>query len=219
MHTRTLSTLAVLALSAGLLTSCGGSGSDAYCSELKSDKTYFDSIGTGNDPAKIDKAFEKFHSLAKKAPDAVADDWKVLDDAITTVQKALKDAGVTFADLAKAEGGQAPKGVDPQKLAAHRAQAAGPLGSQVRQGEQGHQEARQGHLPRDPRRQLSSLGPVPDRPSYARPATQPRAPTGGASRSRRSLARVRRRQRQTWTRPTAHRTYCRLIAHRNAEAG
>jgi hypothetical protein len=118
MLTRTLSAIAVLTLSAGLLTSCGGSDSDAYCSELKSDKAYFDSIGSGNDPSKIDKAFEKFHSLADKAPDAVADDWKVLDDAITTVQKALKDAGVTFADLAKAESGQAPKGVDPKKLAA-----------------------------------------------------------------------------------------------------
>jgi hypothetical protein len=117
-YTRTLSTLAVLTLSAGLLTACGGGGSDAYCSELKSDKTYFNSIGSGNDPAKIDKAFEKFHSLAKKAPDEVADDWKVLDDAITTIQKALKDAGVSFADLAKAQGGQLPKGVDPQKLAA-----------------------------------------------------------------------------------------------------
>jgi hypothetical protein len=118
-RTRTLSTLAVLTLSAGLLTACGGSGgNDAYCSELKSDKAYFNSIGTGNDPAKIDKAFEKFHSLAKKSPDAVADDWKVLDDAITTIQKALKDAGVSFADLAKAQGGQLPKGVDPQKLAA-----------------------------------------------------------------------------------------------------
>jgi hypothetical protein len=40
-HTRTLSTLAVLTLSAGLLTACGGGGSDAYCSELKSDRTYF----------------------------------------------------------------------------------------------------------------------------------------------------------------------------------
>jgi hypothetical protein len=118
-HTRTLSTLAVLTLSAGLLTACGGSGgSDAYCSELKSDKTYFNSIATGNDPAKIDKAFEKFHSLAQKSPDAVADDWKVLDDAITTIQKALKDAGVSFADLAKAQGGQLPKGANPQKLAA-----------------------------------------------------------------------------------------------------
>ncbi len=118
MHKRLLSTLSVLALSAGLLTACGGSSSDAYCSELKSDKAYFDSIGSGTDASKIDEAFEKFHSLAKKAPDEVADDWKVLDDAITTVQKALKDAGVTFADLAKAEGGQLPKGVDPQKLAA-----------------------------------------------------------------------------------------------------
>ena len=118
MHTRTLSTLAVLALSAGLLTACGGSSSDAYCSELKSDKVYFESIGSGDNIGKIDQAFEKFHSLADKAPDEVADDWKVLDDAITTVQKALKDAGVTFADLAKAQSGQLPKGVDPAKLQA-----------------------------------------------------------------------------------------------------
>jgi hypothetical protein len=118
MHTRILSTLAVLTLSAGLLSACGGDDSDAYCSELKADKSYFDSVGNGADAAKIDEAFDKFHSLAKKAPEDVADDWKVLDDAISSVQKALKDAGVTLEDLANAQQGKAPEGVDRQKLAA-----------------------------------------------------------------------------------------------------
>ena len=31
------------------------------------------------------------HTLADKAPAAVADDWKTLDDAFTTIENALKD--------------------------------------------------------------------------------------------------------------------------------
>ena len=127
MNTRILSTLSVLTLSAGLLTACGGNSSDAYCSELKSDKAYFDSIGSGTDASKIDEAFDKFHSLAKKAPDEVADDWKVLDDAITTVQKALKDAGVTLRRPGQGRGRPAAQGRRPPEAGRDRAQAPGAL--------------------------------------------------------------------------------------------
>ena len=52
---RSLATLAALTLSAGLLTGCGGNSADAYCSELEKDKTYFDSLGSG-DIEKFDQA-------------------------------------------------------------------------------------------------------------------------------------------------------------------
>ena len=112
---RTPLVLAALALTVSSLSGCGGSESDAYCKELKADKAYFSNSSPDFD--KLDKAFDKFHSLADKAPDAVAKDWKVLDGAITTVEKALKDAGITFSDLPKLQQGQVPKGADPNKLA------------------------------------------------------------------------------------------------------
>ena len=48
----------------------------------------------------------------------MADDWKTLDRALTSITDALKDAGISFADIAKMQQGQMPKGADPQKLAA-----------------------------------------------------------------------------------------------------
>ncbi len=116
---RTSLALAALVLSVSSLTACGGSDSDAYCKELKADKTYFDNFGSSTpDFNKLDEAFNKFHSLADKAPEEVADDWKVIDDAVTTVQKALKDAGIKFSDLPKLQQGQVPDGVDTSKLSA-----------------------------------------------------------------------------------------------------
>lgn len=97
------------------LTACGGSSSSAYCTDLKAATTEFDSLNS-NDLGKIDEAFKTFHELAKEAPDEIKDDWKVLDDGITTVEKALDDAGIEFADLAKLQEGQMPEGVDVEKL-------------------------------------------------------------------------------------------------------
>jgi cytochrome c556 len=111
--------LAALALTLGSLTACGsdsGSGS-AYCKELKADKAYFKSFsGSNPDVSKLDDAFNRLHSLADKSPDEIKSDWKTLDDAITSITQALKDAGISFGDIAKMQQGQVPKGVDPQKL-------------------------------------------------------------------------------------------------------
>jgi hypothetical protein len=114
---RTLTTMASMALAAATLSGCGG-GDDAYCKELKADKAYFESFSSGSpDFEKLDDAFAKFHDLADKAPDEVADDWKVLDSGITTLEKALDDAGVKMSDLPKMQQGQVPEGADPAKLA------------------------------------------------------------------------------------------------------
>lgn len=116
---RTSIALAALALSLSTLSACGGSDSDAYCKELKADKAYFNTFSSSTpDFDKLDEAFAKFHSLADQAPDEVADDWKVIDGAVTTVENALKDAGIKFSDLPKMQQGQVPEGVDASKLAA-----------------------------------------------------------------------------------------------------
>jgi hypothetical protein len=113
-----------LGLTATLLAACGGGGgssssSGSYCDELKADKTYFESLsGSNADMTKLDTVFEKIHTLADKAPDNVAADWKTLDDAISTLQDALKAAGVKPSDLAAIQKGQVPPGVDVQKLQA-----------------------------------------------------------------------------------------------------
>ena len=113
-----------LGLTATLLAACGGGGSSSsssgsYCDELKSDKTYFESLsGSNADLSKLDTVFEKFHTLAAKAPANVSADWKTLDDAVTTLQNALKAAGIKPSDLAAMQNGQVPQGVDLQKLQA-----------------------------------------------------------------------------------------------------
>lgn len=116
---RTLTALAALALAASTLSACGGSQSSAYCKDLKSDKTYFDSF-SGSNPnlSKLDEAFKRMHALADESPDAVAKDWKVIDNALTTIDKALKEAGISFSDLGKLQKGQTPAGVDLSKLQA-----------------------------------------------------------------------------------------------------
>jgi hypothetical protein len=113
-----------LGLTATLLAACGGGGgssssSGGYCDELKSDKAYFESLGSSSaDVGKLDTVFQKVHTLADKAPDNVSADWKTLDDAITTLQNALEEAGIKPSDLAAMQNGQLPKGVDLQKLQA-----------------------------------------------------------------------------------------------------
>ncbi|WP_151083398.1 hypothetical protein [Nocardioides cynanchi] len=114
---------ATLALTASVLTACGGGGSSnsasGYCDELKSDKAYFDAIGGSSaDVSKLGDAFARVHTLASKAPANVAGDWKTLDGAITTIESALSDAGLKPSDLAGLQSGKVPQGVDVAKLQA-----------------------------------------------------------------------------------------------------
>jgi hypothetical protein len=112
-----------LTLAAGVLAGCGSSGGSSsagtYCTELKADKAYFQSLsGSSAGVSNLDQVFAKLHALAAVAPSSVSADWKTLDTAITTIESALKDAGLTVSDLASLESGQTPPGVDPTKLAA-----------------------------------------------------------------------------------------------------
>ena len=115
-----------VSLAATVLVGCGSKGdsgssssSGNYCSELKSDKAYFQGLsGNGADAGKLDEVFQRIHTLAGDAPDNVSADWQKLDNAITTVENALKAAGIKPSDIAAMQNGQMPQGVDPSKLQA-----------------------------------------------------------------------------------------------------
>jgi len=110
--------IASAALLAATLTGCGGGddGPDSeYCKDLKAASTQFDTLES-SDVSKLDEAFKTFHSLADEAPTEVEDDWKTLDDGITSVEKALDDAGLKFSDFAALQEGKMPEGVDVEKL-------------------------------------------------------------------------------------------------------
>ena len=105
---------AVAALCASALTACGG-GTKAYCDDLREANKDFSSLDNA-DFSKFDEAISRMHDLADEAPDAVADDWKVLDGALRDFQDALKKAGLTTEDLEKMSSGQVPENFDMSKL-------------------------------------------------------------------------------------------------------
>jgi hypothetical protein len=110
--------VASAALLAATLAGCGGSddGPDSeYCKDLKAASTQFDSLSS-NDVTQLDEAFKTFHTLADEAPSEVKEDWATLDKGITSVEKALDDAGLKFSDFAELQEGKMPEGVDVAKL-------------------------------------------------------------------------------------------------------
>lgn len=108
---------AVLLVSSLGACSGGGGGEDSdYCKDLKKAETEFSDVTRGNDFDKLDAAFSKMHELADKAPSDIDDDWKKLDELITTLEKGLKDAGLSFSDIPKIQQGELPEGVDESKL-------------------------------------------------------------------------------------------------------
>ena len=116
--------LAGLALAASVLTGCGGDDAEAgaadtetYCKQIKTDAEFFNALGGGDaDPSKLGDAIDRFHDLADAAPEEVAPDWDRLDGALSELERALAEAGITTDDLAGLESGELPKGVDMAKL-------------------------------------------------------------------------------------------------------
>ena len=117
---RTTAVLSTLVLSASMLAGCGGGGgnsTDAYCKDLKAAKADFAALDSSTpDFDAFSKAIDTFHKLADKAPSAVSTEWKTLDGAFTTLEKDLKDAGLTLEDLGKITQGQIPDGMTAQDL-------------------------------------------------------------------------------------------------------
>lgn len=108
--------LASALLIGSTLTACGGSDADSdYCKDLKSANKAFSSL-EGGDASQVEAAFKTFHKLAGEAPSDVKGDWKKLDTALTTVEKALGDAGLKLSELGDLQSGKLPEGVDMAKL-------------------------------------------------------------------------------------------------------
>ena len=123
---RLSSLLAVVVLSASLLSGCGGGGTDAYCDTLKDTQKDFDDF-EASDFSNFDQFTERVDKLADEAPDEVKDDWKVLKDAFHGFVDALDKAGLEPADLEGLSNGELPEGVDMEALteAMTEAQALG----------------------------------------------------------------------------------------------
>jgi hypothetical protein len=123
--------LSTMVLTTGLVAGCGGGGDkdsagqkagssgSGYCADLEAAKADFSTLNSDSpDFTKLDDAITTFHELAGEAPSAVADDWKTLDNAFTTLEKALDDAGITMADLGAITRGEMPEGMTQADLAA-----------------------------------------------------------------------------------------------------
>ena len=111
---------ATLTLAAAVLAACGqddGQGAGAYCSELKTDKAYFQTFNSPEpDLSELDEVFTRMHSLARVAPAAVEKPWATLDGAVTTIEDALHEAGLSVDDLVAIQRGEIPDDVDLDKL-------------------------------------------------------------------------------------------------------
>lgn len=108
--------LAGLVLTAGLLTGCGND-TEAYCNDLQETIDEMGSL-TGSDPASLEQAFDEIEKLADAAPDEVAEEWKVLDEQMDTIQDSLDEAGIKMSDLEGIMTGQLPEGVTEEDLTA-----------------------------------------------------------------------------------------------------
>lgn len=118
----TIATAATLAVAVSTLGACGSTSepkASDHCRQLKADKAYFQTFaGADPDLTRLDGAFKRMHSLAASAPESIAQDWETIDGAVTSIEGALDDAGVDFADLAAMQDGHAPKNVNLQTVAA-----------------------------------------------------------------------------------------------------
>jgi hypothetical protein len=106
------STLVIAVLSA----CSGGDGPDSdYCKDLEAAKPSLESLKS-NGAEQLQDVFKVTHKLADEAPGDVKDAWETYDEAITNIEKALKDAGVGPKELASLQRGEVPPGVDQEKL-------------------------------------------------------------------------------------------------------
>jgi hypothetical protein len=119
--------LGALAITAAAgLSACGtgdkadaADGTTAYCHDLKEMKTYFEGFQSDTpDVTALGEAFKRMHALADIAPPAVAKDWATVDQEVDAIEKAMKDAGLTFEELAAMQNGDVPDDVDLDKLTA-----------------------------------------------------------------------------------------------------
>jgi len=115
-----LAALASALLLATCLSSCGH-GTKSYCSALRADQGRLKKLAkeTARHDAKGAEALggtvDLLTQLRDKAPDAVADDWKTLVQALSGLDRAVKESGAAPADFGS---DKRPKGVTAGQYAA-----------------------------------------------------------------------------------------------------
>ncbi len=108
---------------AAVLTACAADDDrNNYCEALQSADNAFSNIYR-SDGKKIETALDEVHSIARQAPPAVKDDWKIVDAAVTQLRKNLDAAGISLADLAQS-GPDKPDPAMAHKLAESTQQLA-----------------------------------------------------------------------------------------------
>lgn len=122
----------LVALLAALLTGCGGGGGNdyaAYCDAVKAHQDDLtDALAKGD--AGLLSAIPEFKDLRSLAPDDIRDDWDTLVTALTGLQNALDDAGVTASDF---KAGKPPAGVTAAQRKAIAAAATKVSSTKVQQ--------------------------------------------------------------------------------------
>jgi hypothetical protein len=89
---------ALAVLPGSILAGCGGDRYADYCAAVSAHQEQLTkTLGAGG-PEALLKALPTFLDLQDKAPDDIADDWAVLTQALTDLDRALAAAGVDAAD-------------------------------------------------------------------------------------------------------------------------
>ncbi len=82
-----------LALVLGL-SGCGENSIEDYCAELSANRTALADMIDSESPAALLDNLPLLRGLADKAPEDLADEWRVFVGALDDLEKALDDAGV-----------------------------------------------------------------------------------------------------------------------------
>ncbi|MGH3412850.1 MAG: hypothetical protein ACRDPH_07210 [Marmoricola sp.] len=114
--------LVVAGIVAATSLSACGSGSSAvgnYCSTYKSVDTRFGHLDVSSlDGAKFHQVLDSASKLESEAPTArLKKDWHVATALLGTLQKDLKQAGISFTDFKELSQGRKPAGVSRARLA------------------------------------------------------------------------------------------------------
>lgn len=90
------------------LSGCGENTIDAYCTQLRTDRTKIADMVDSDSPSPLLANLSLLHDLADRAPSDVADEWQTFLAALDALQKTLQDAGVKASEFV---GGKPPAGL------------------------------------------------------------------------------------------------------------
>jgi len=79
---------------APVLAGCGGDPYEAYCDEVAAQRPAISDAVEQGAAVGLLTALPSFEALADKAPSDIADDWSVVVDRLTALDRALSDADV-----------------------------------------------------------------------------------------------------------------------------